>query len=160
MAANAPSVLIATAEGSEDMEVIVPLSTLKMAGAHVVLAKVPEDEFDAKSTECMLGRGTRVICDCFIDSAASSRYDVIIAPGGRPGMDVLGKSKTLIELLKEQRKERWVCSSSAGSAVVLGANGLVDNVSVTTHPGFDYLLKKKDGVKKHVVVEERTGKVY
>ena len=160
MEKSTPTVLIVVAEGCEDMEVIVPLSVLKIAEANVVLAKVPEDEFDAKSTECMLGRGMRVICDCFIDEIAKSDYDMVIAPGGRPGMDTLAKSAMVVELLKRHREsEKWICSSSAGSAIILGTNGLIHNIPVTTYPGFDYLLANKEAIKKHVVVANKTSKL-
>ncbi len=71
--------------------------------------------------------------------------DLVLIPGGRPGMDTLGKSAALVEIVKRQQKrEKWYCASSAASAVVLGANKLVENESVTTYPGFDYLLTRKD----------------
>ena len=159
MEPNSPSVLMAVAEGCEDMEVIVPLSILKRAGIIISIAKVPDPELDDNSLECMLGRGTTIVCDFLIEEAEKSNYEMIIVPGGRPGMDILGKNELLINLLKTQKEgERWICSSSAGSAVILGANGLIDDISVTTYPGFDYLLKRKDGIKKHIVVSEKISK--
>ncbi len=60
MEQKTPQVLVAVANGCEDMEVVVPISILRKAGAKVMVEKVPEDQEDS-TLECRLGRGTRIV---------------------------------------------------------------------------------------------------
>jgi len=158
----AKRILICIAEGCEDFETVIPISVLNKAGAAVILCKIPDqNEPEPVSLEIMLNRGTQLICDKLISeilAEKSQNFDMIYIPGGKPGIDVMAKNENLIKFLKMQKiADNWLAASSAASAVVLSQNGLLEDESATTYPGFDYLLKKKDKIKHDISISNKSS---
>ena len=71
-------VLLAIADGSEEIEAVTVFDLLKRAGAEVILAS-PE------KGEVTLSHGLTVKCGTSLSEAAESSFDLIVMPGGLPG---------------------------------------------------------------------------
>ena len=62
---------------------------------------------------------------------------VACTQGGMPGAQALHDSQHLAQLLREQKESgRLVAAICAAPAVVLQAQGLLEGVAATSHPGF------------------------
>lgn len=139
-------VLIAVAEGSEEMETIIPADILRRATAEVTIASV--DKFEVKAS-----RGTKLIADALLADCINNKYDLIIVPGGMPGSETLRDSRILTEMLTVQaRDKKLIAAICAAPFVVLQHHGLLDGKKATCHPHF--FAEMKNLVQDYVVVDD------
>ena len=89
-------VLVAVADGIEELEVITVIDCLGRAGAGLTVASVQGQQI----TTC---REVTITADCLIADCVEQVYDLIVLPGGMPGAEHFGKSKVLVEMLKKQK---------------------------------------------------------
>ena len=84
-----------------------------------------------------------------------NKYDMIVCPGGLPNAEILGKNKTLIEMIKKQKKEgRWYCAICASPCAVFEKNGILEGEVGTGYPGYGE-LKDKSKCNERVVVSNK-----
>jgi len=143
----AKTVLVPIANGTEEIEAVCIIDTLRRAGAHVTVASVE----DSKEVAC--ARKTHVVADELI-SHCHGPYDLIALPGGMPGAKRLKESEKLKSLLIHQKKEhRHYAAICASPAVVLAAHGLLDDKQATCYPSFEDVLPNKKHLEDRVVVD-------
>ena len=147
-------VLFACSKGTESAEFTCPYDILKRAGADLTIAKVPENAQDTEKY-FVTAHGLKIIADKTIDEVKDNTYDMIICPGGLPNAEILGKNKTLIEMIKKQKKEnRWYCAICASPFEVFEQNGILEGEVGTGYPGY-HELKDKSKVNERVVVSHK-----
>ena len=95
----AKKVLVPIADGSEEIEAVCIIDTLRRAGAEVTVASVDKLQVTAS-------RGVKLVADARIADCASQTYDCIALPGGMPGAEHLRDSAELIEMLEEAEAGR------------------------------------------------------
>ncbi|WP_210725812.1 DJ-1 family glyoxalase III [Modicisalibacter radicis] len=146
-----PQVLLAIADGSEDIETVTLIDVLRRADIAVSVASVTTD------VTVTLARGTRLVADkCLTAVDPDSEFDAIVLPGGMPGAERLRDSEALSALLKRQRqREGWIAAICAAPGVVLAAHDLVRGHMVTGFPAFQAALTDAGGhLSQHPVVED------
>jgi 4-methyl-5(b-hydroxyethyl)-thiazole monophosphate biosynthesis len=143
----AKKVLVPIADGSEEIEAVCIIDTLRRAGAEVTVASVDKLQVTAS-------RGVRLVADTLIASCASQTYDCVALPGGMPGAEHLRDSAPLIDLLTKQKQAgRLYAAICASPAVVLRPHGLIDRVKVTCFPALQGKLDPAYTSKERVVVD-------
>lgn len=122
------TVLVPSANGSEDIELTCIVDTLRRAKFTVHVASVEKDR------TVQLARGCVLTADMSIaDVPSAAAYDCIALPGGMPGAERLRDSPRLVELLKEQKAAgKWYAAICASPAVVFTPHGLWEGVSQGT----------------------------
>ena len=141
-------VLVAVAQGTEEMEAITIIDVLRRAGAVVCIASV--DEMMIKGSRGIEFKADKLIKDCMDDT-----FDLIVLPGGIPGSQNLRDSTDLEILLKNQaEQQRYYAAICAAPAVVLHHHGLVTPGRVTCHPGFVDMIDHGNIVESTVVVDK------
>lgn len=149
------TVLFAVSKGCESVEFAGPYDILKRAGASLTIAKVKENDQDTSKT-FITAQGLEIKVDAFIEDISSNKYDMIVCPGGLPNAEILGKNKTLIEMLKKQKKEgRFYTAICASPYFVFELNGLFEGENGTCYPSFQEKLKNQTKVKERVVVSNK-----
>lgn len=143
-------VLIPIAKGTEEIEAVCLIDTLRRAGAEVTVA----------STETGLqieaSRGVKLVADCFISDCANRVYDLIVLPGGSLGAERLRDNGLLLDLLKKQKEaKRYYGAICAAPAIVLEHHGLIEGKRATAYPGFSDKLSNQEAVSSRVVVDDR-----
>jgi len=142
-----PKVLIAIADGIEELETAAVSDTLKRAGAEITIAAVGRPQIVAS-------RGLRILADCLIDEV-EGEFDLIVLPGGMPGAENLRNSAKLKQLLKDQNEQgRLIGAICALPAVVLERHGLLKAKRATCFPAYLELLDQP--VDEAVVVDGQT----
>lgn len=122
-------VLLAIADGSEEIEAVTVFDLLKRAGAEVILAS-PE------KGEVTLSHGLTVKCGTSLSEAAESSFDLIVMPGGLPGTYNLRDCGALDKIIERQfEKGGLVAAICAAPAFILGAKGYLEGKSATCYPG-------------------------
>jgi 4-methyl-5(b-hydroxyethyl)-thiazole monophosphate biosynthesis len=141
-------VLVAVADGVEEVETLAPIDVLRRAGADVTIAAA------GKNLTITASRGVKLIADKLISDCITETYDLIVLPGGQPGAENLRDCKELITLLKLQRDaKRFYAAICASPVVVLQHHGLLDGVGrATCHPALFNQLK--NGLQERVVVDQ------
>lgn len=151
------NILVAAADGSEDIELITTVDTLRRAGFNVTVASV------TGKTHLVLARGTNITADALLEDLAhehphhqpQQHYDAIVLPGGMPGAKHLVDSHKLKELLLSQHAgHRIIAAICASPAVVLAHHGiLTEDTPCTVHKSFEDRIPCKDAsiVSRRVV---------
>ena len=149
-----PKVLFACSKGTESAEFTCSYDILKRAGADLTIAKVKVDDKDTEKY-FVSAQGLKIIADHFIEEVKDNVYDMIVCPGGLPNAQILGKDKTLIEMLKKQKKEgRFYCSICASPFEVFETNGILEGEQGTGYPGYGK-LKDQTKINERVVVSNK-----
>jgi protein deglycase len=141
------NVLVAVAEGSEELETICIADVLRRAGANTTLASVGKLEVNCS-------KGVNLIADRLLTDCLNETYDLVALPGGMPGSEHLRDCAELIAALKRQRAEgRLYAAICAAPAVVFYPSGLLEGRRATCHPNFAHLLSNVELLDATVVVD-------
>lgn len=136
-------VLVAIADGMEELEAVTIIDVLRRAEADVTVASVGAKQITAS-------RGVNLVADAVISDCVGTVYDLIVLPGGMPGAEHLKESRELIEMLKGQAASgRLYAAICASPAVVLKHHGLLENKKATCYPS---LLSELDNAEQEKVV--------
>lgn len=120
--------LVPIAEGTEEIEAVCIIDTLRRAGVEVVVASVGERTVRSS-------RGVVITADETLSSCEGRKFDLIALPGGMPGSERLRDSRLLTDLLKNQAREnRLYGAICAAPVVVLLHHGLLEGKKATSHP--------------------------
>ncbi len=144
----AKTVLVPIADGTEEIEAVCTIDTLRRSGARVTVASV------MKELQITASRGVNLVADTLINACVGETYDLIALPGGMPGAEHLRDSQELTEMLKQQQQEgRLYAAICAAPAVVFQHHGLLAGKKATCHPAFVEKLEDKEAAENRVVVE-------
>jgi 4-methyl-5(b-hydroxyethyl)-thiazole monophosphate biosynthesis len=144
----AKKVLVPIADGSEEIEAVCIIDTLRRGGAELTVASVGALQVTAS-------RGVKIVADARIVDCVGRTYDCIALPGGMPGAEHLRDSAELIGMLKEQKQAgRLYAAICASPAVALQPHGLLDGVRrVTCFPSFRSRLDPAFASDERVVID-------
>lgn len=136
-------VLVAVADGTEELEAVTIIDVLRRAKADVTVASVDAQQVTAS-------RGVQLVADALISDCVGNTYDLIALPGGMPGAEHLRGSKELIDMLKTQAASgRLYAAICASPAVALKPHGLLKDKKATCYPS---LLSELDNPEQEKVV--------
>ncbi|MGA2916173.1 MAG: DJ-1 family glyoxalase III [Sedimentisphaerales bacterium] len=140
-------VLVAVADGTEELEAIAIIDCLRRAGANLTVASVAK-------LGITTARKVKIVADCLISDCINNSYDIIILPGGTKGAENLRDSKELVEMLKKQKDSpRFYAAICASPAVVLEHHGLLTDKKATCFPALADKLSNKQAINQRVVVD-------
>ena len=89
-----------------------------------------------------------------IQDCVDKTYDLIVLPGGVPGVTNLKESDDLTKLLKKHVAEnKTYAAICAAPAIVLEHHGLLKGKKATCYPSFVEHLSNQDNVNSAVVVD-------
>jgi 4-methyl-5(b-hydroxyethyl)-thiazole monophosphate biosynthesis len=142
------TVLVPIANGTEEIEAVCIIDTLRRADAAVTVASVET------TLQVTASRGTKLVADVLIADCANAIYDCIAIPGGMPGAEHLRDCEILTALLHAQRDAgRLYGAICAAPVVVLQHHGLLAGRDATCHPSFAAKLENPAKVEERVVVD-------
>jgi protein deglycase len=140
------NVLVPIADGTEEIEAVCIIDTLRRAGAEVFVVSV------SGKLQVTASRGVKIVADALISDCIGKTYDLVALPGGMPGATHLRDSKELTEILKSQQQQgRLYGAICASPAVVFQHHGLIGNRKATCYPSFTNELSNADSGSRVVV---------
>ncbi len=145
-------VLIALAQGCEELEAVTIADILHRANITVVTAGLEKGPVKAS-------HGTTLVPDTTLEEALQhDDYDMVVLPGGLPGADHLGNDARLAAFLKRMADAGRYVTAICAAPRVLAKAGLLDGKKATCYPGF---LDKRDFPKVQCTGApvERDGKI-
>ncbi len=123
------SVLVPLAEGFEELEAVTIIDVLRRAGIKVVVAGLASGPIKGS-------RDTVVVPDANLDAVVDNDFDMIVLPGGMPGVKHLredARIKTLLE--RYTQKDRYAAAICAAPSI-FAAYGHLDGRQATSNPKF------------------------
>lgn len=139
-------VCVLLAPGYEEIEALTPVDYLRRAGVVVDVISTTED-IAVPSAHNVL-----VQADSFLDDIKADDYDMVVIPGGIPGVpNLIANEKVMAFLADMNAKNKWMTSLCAGPAVLDAAGILVDK-ACTCYPGWEEKLKKIGAFSEETVV--------
>lgn len=140
-------VLVAIADGIEELETIGITDMLDRAGAEVITASV-------NNLTIIASHKTKITADKLIDDCENDEYDMIVCPGGLPGAEYLRDNQTLIKLLKKQQSAgKYYAAICASPVVVFHQNGLIGDRAATAYPSLATKLPNLSKISEAVVID-------
>ncbi len=122
------NVLIAIADGTEELEAVTIIDVLRRAGADVTVAATNHQQI-------VCSRLLNITADAVIADCKDNDYDLIVLPGGLPGAEHLRDCADLIEMLKTQNAAgKLYAAICASPAVALHPHRLLDGKKATGYP--------------------------
>ena len=123
-------VLVAIADGIEEIETMSIVDTLRRAGAELTIASVQGKRVSA-------AHGVVIEADKLIQDCTTEEFDLVVLPGGMPGATNLKDSEDLKNILtKQNQKGLQYAAICASPAVVLKTHGLLEGKRATCYPSY------------------------
>lgn len=143
-----PKVLIAVADGTEELEAVTTIDTLVRGGAEVIVGSV------MPSLQVTCSRGVKLCADRHIRDCKTDSWNLIVLPGGMPGAEHLSESEDLIEILQHQQEQgKYIAAICAAPAVVLARHRLLHGRRATCYPVEKFSSKLSHFDHEQVVVD-------
>ncbi len=125
--------LIPIAHGSEEMEAVIIIDTLRRADWDVTVAGLTAGTIEAS-------RGVKLVPDTTWDQINPNDYDVLLLPGGFGGTEAFIKHAGLQQALRDfDAKGKWVGSICA-AALALNEAGILNGRKFTCYSGVEAKL--------------------
>lgn len=123
--------LILIAEGTEEIEAIVPADVLQRCGVDVTIAGVG-------SIDPMGGHHVPLRAECLLEECGEILFDAIIIPGGGKGAENFHKSELVsATILRHHQAGKLIAAICASPAVVLAPLGILAGKHATCFPGLE-----------------------
>jgi 4-methyl-5(b-hydroxyethyl)-thiazole monophosphate biosynthesis len=141
-------VLVPIADGTEEIEAVCIIDTLRRADADVTVASV------TGKLEVTASRNVRIVADALIEDCAGKTFDLVVLPGGTKGAEHLRDSKEVASILKNQQQQgRLYGAICAAPPIALQHHGLIGNRKATCYPSFIDQLQNPAPSESRVVVD-------
>jgi 4-methyl-5(b-hydroxyethyl)-thiazole monophosphate biosynthesis len=132
---NKANVLVAVANGTEELEAITIIDVLRRADMSVRVSSIMGRQITG-------ALGTKIVADSDFTDEVLSDYDAIILPGGTEGAQNFAEYSLLIDELKTFFKEgKLIAAICASPALVFADHGLLDQKKATCYPALKSHIK-------------------
>ena len=123
------SLIVALADGFEEIEAVIPIDVLRRAGLKLTTVGI--------SGKIVTGsHGIALTADQTWDDVVNSTPDALVLPGGMPGSKNLGEHAGLRQMTERiVASGGWLAAICAAPAFTLGAWGLLSKRNATCYPG-------------------------
>lgn len=144
-------VCVLLAPGYEEIEALTPVDYLRRAGAIVDIVSITEDITVESAHHVM------VQADTFLADIVPDDYDLVVIPGGVPGVPNLIASQETLEFLRAMvAQDKWISALCAGPKV-LDEAGLLNGKVATCYPTWKEKLTSIQCFSEEMVVVD--GKI-
>lgn len=140
-------ILVPLADGFEEIETVTVIDVLRRAGLEVVVAGI-------KAGELLGSRRVKLVPDTTLEAVQGQDFDMVVVPGGQPGVDNLRRDPRVLEILKKMNvQKKWIGAICAAPLVLQDA-GLAKGRKLTSHPSVAASLAGTHYSEDRVVVED------
>ena len=138
--------LVPMSDGTEEMEAVIVIDTLRRAKWEVVAAGMKKGVITAS-------RGVKIVPDTAFDDVDPSTFDLIIVPGGARGVENLLKEECLREAIRSLHRAGKIVAAVCAGPLVLQQAGVLSGCKVTCHPDNAGKITKAQWINEPVVID-------
>lgn len=139
-------VLITLAPGFEEIESITVIDILRRAGARVDVAGTESGPLEGS-------RGIKVVPDMLVSEVDSQDYDLVVLPGGQPGVTNLQGNERVLAIIQEMSRDDKTIAAICAAPMVLQSAGILKKHTSTSHPSIREKLSEIKYSEDRVVVD-------
>lgn len=118
------------ANGFEECEALIVVDILRRAGIETITASI------MNRLEICSSRNITIKADVFAEDIDYRDVNLIYLPGGRIGIENLGKSKIVLDKCQEFAKDKMLAAICAAPSILANL-GLLEGKRATCHPDFE-----------------------
>jgi 4-methyl-5(b-hydroxyethyl)-thiazole monophosphate biosynthesis len=122
-----PKVLVPLAEGFEEIEAVTVIDVLRRAGVEVVSAGLEEGPIKGS-------RGVVVIPDTALHRIDDAEFDMVVLPGGGPGVEKLRLDKRIHEIVGRIHERKGYVTAICAAPSIYAELGFLEGRKATSHP--------------------------
>jgi len=123
-------VLVPVTDGFEEIETVTIVDILRRAGVSVTLAGLQAGPLKGS-------RGVQILADAFIDEVKDDEFDLLVLPGGQPGVDNLRKDPRILEILRNRDRNKQMIGAICAAPLALRDAGITQGRRLTSHPSIE-----------------------
>lgn len=138
--------LVLLADGTEEMEAVIPVDLLRRARWEVTVASLKEGIVTAS-------RGVKLAGDTTLDRVSGQAFDVLIVPGGVGGVKAMSADARVLDLVRAFDGAGKTIAAICAGPLVLQQAGILAGRRVTCHPGAASDLTAAARMDEPVVVD-------
>ena len=138
--------LVPLTDGTEEMEAVIVIDTLRRAKWEVVAAGMKKGVITAS-------RGVKIVPDVAFDEIDPAAFDLIVVPGGAKGVANLLKEERLHEAIRRLHAAGKIVAAVCAGPLVLQRAGVLDGRRVTCHPDNASKITMAKWVNEPVVID-------
>jgi 4-methyl-5(b-hydroxyethyl)-thiazole monophosphate biosynthesis len=143
-----PNVIVPVANGTEEMEAVITIDLLRRAQWNVTVVGVDDGLITAS-------RGVRLMPDKGWREINPGEFDVLMIPGGMPGVERFLQFAPLLDAVLEfHQTGKWIGAVCA-APLALQAAGILKGRKATCHPGVAARLTETARRDERTVVDGR-----
>lgn len=124
-------VMVALAQGCEEIEAVTVIDVLRRAEIEVDVVSINADD----SLSVTASRGVKLEADLPWSKVDPANYQMLVLPGGLPGVENLRDHPGLIAALQARPSEQWLGAICAAPGFVLASHDLLGSATITGYPG-------------------------
>ena len=121
-------ILVPFADGSEEMETVIIVDTLRRATLSVTSAAL------GNSRTITASRGVVLVADTRLGEIAPETFDAIVLPGGAGGTQAMINCPELLAIIRQFMEAGKLIGAVCAGPLALQAAGILHNRKVTCHP--------------------------
>ncbi len=141
-----PKVAILLAPGYEELEAVTVIDVLRRAGVEVLIAGLQKEPVPS-------AREVKIVPDVTIDELNPEELDMVILPGGLPGVANLKKDPRVKELISKMQEKDKMCAAICAAPGALAAFGVLKGKRATIYPSLKEELAGAELADEPVVVD-------
>lgn len=147
-------IMMPFANGFEEIEALAVVDLLRRAGIEVDMVGVVGS--------MMAGaHGIKVVMDKKLNEVRIDDYDGIVLPGGTSGYENLGRSKIIMDGIRQLNDQGKLVAAICYSPMLLAKAGVLDNRKATIYPGMEskipYPREGKVVVDGNIITSQAPG---
>lgn len=136
------TVAVLIADGTEEMEAVIVIDTLRRA-------KLAVTALGVNTLELTCSRQVKVTADAIFQATEIARFDVLVIPGGAGGTEKMKNTPDVLSAIRDHYAAgKLLCAICAGP-LVLQAAGILEGCGITCHPAV------KDSITDAIYTDER-----
>jgi len=140
-------VLVPLANGSEEIEAVIIIDTLRRAGWDVVSAGIHDGPVTGS-------RGVAIVPDAEWEDVDVHAFDLMVLPGGNAGTERLSGDPRVLEAVRTFHEAGKRVAAVCAGPLVLQAAGVLGGRTVTCHPGVAERITQARRVDDKVVTDD------
>lgn len=138
--------LVLLADGTEEMEAVITIDTLRRARWDVVAAGVT-------GTTITASRGVKIVCDTTLEAVKHAPFDVLVLPGGAVGTQTMAGHAGVLSLVRTFMADGRTVAAICAAPLVLQAAGVLAGRRATCHPAVREDLTETEPLHDRVVID-------
>lgn len=135
------------ANGTEEVEALIPVDVLRRAGVDIVIVSATGDKVVTSA------HGVNIVADALVEDVDVSDADLLMIPGGIPGAPNLCAHPIVRDMIQKQYEAGKLVSAICAGPMIFGSLGIAKGKRCTCYPGCEGDIAEAEYTAELVTVD-------